>query len=104
MAATTVDEYLTTLPAGLHPVGEALRAVLDTGLAHAEGRIRHGHPVWMIGNRPVAGFRAHRRHVTFLVWHGPRVGTSVKVAGTAQVALAAFTALLAEAETGLLAA
>jgi hypothetical protein len=100
----TVDGYLAALPANVRPAAEALRDVLDSVLTHADGRLRRGHPVWTVDGAPVAGFRAHRRHVTFLVWRGPWVDTAVRVCRTADIPLATFTALLAEAETGLLAA
>jgi hypothetical protein len=95
---TTVDEYLTALPESLRPVGDALCGLLDTTLAHATGRMWHGHPVWMVGKTPVAGFKAYRRYVTFMVWRGPRVGESVKVGSVGEVELVAFTTWLAEAE------
>lgn len=100
----TVDAYLAALPADLRPVAEALRDVLDSVLTRADGDIRRGHPVWTLDGAPVAGFKAHRKHVTFLVWRGPWVDTAVRVCRTADVPLATFTALLAEAETDLLAA
>jgi hypothetical protein len=100
----TVDAYLAALPRNVRPVAEVLRDVLDSVLTHADGRLRRGHPVWTIDGAPVAGLRAHRRHVTFLVWRGPWVDTTVRVSRAADVPLATFTALRAEAETGLLAA
>jgi len=93
----TVDAYLATLPANVHPVAEALTDLLDSVLTHADCRLRRGHPVWTVDDAPVAGLRAHRRHVTFLVWRGPWVDTAVRVCRTADIPLATFTALLAEA-------
>jgi len=46
------------------------------GLPDAEGRMWHGHPVWMRGNDPVAGFKAFPRWVTLLLWHGADVTES----------------------------
>ena len=100
----TVDAYLAALPANVRPAAEALRDVLDSVLTHADGHLRRGYPVWTVGGAPVAGFRAYRRHVTFLVWRGPWVDTTVRVCRTADIPLATFTALLAEAETESLAA
>ncbi|MET0788507.1 MAG: DUF1801 domain-containing protein [Cellulomonas sp.] len=69
----TIDEYLAGLPADQAALGAALRDRLDAGLPDAEGRMWHGHPVWLRGNDPVAGFKAFPRWVTLLLWHGPEV-------------------------------
>lgn len=72
----TIDEYIAGLPADQADIAEALRARLDAGLPGAEGRVWHGHPVWMRGDDPVAGFKAFPRWVTLLLWHGAEVTRS----------------------------
>jgi len=74
----TIDEYVATLPADQAAVATALRARLDAGLPGAEGRMWHGHPVWLRGNDPVAGFKAFPRWVTLLLWHGTSVTESTE--------------------------
>jgi hypothetical protein len=69
----TIDEYLDGVPAPLRPVGDQLRALLDAGLARATGQVWHGHPVWMVGKTPVAGFKAYSSYVTLMIWPGARV-------------------------------
>lgn len=111
MPKTTVDDYVTSQPDNLRPVAERLRAVLDTGLTSAEGRMWHGHPVWLIGNTPVAGFKAYTSYVTFMLWNGQRVDdptgrlrpgsrnlATVKVADPSEVDETAFAAWLKQAE------
>lgn len=66
----TVDEYIESLPETLDPIGRQLTDILDKGLPGAEGLIWHGHPVWMLGRTPVAAFKAHSAHVTFMIWRG----------------------------------
>ncbi|MEO6471779.1 MAG: DUF1801 domain-containing protein [Aeromicrobium sp.] len=66
----TVDEYISSLSDDLQPVGNQLADVLNEGLPHAQGVIWHGHPVWMVGRNPVAAFKAHASHVTFMIWRG----------------------------------
>lgn len=73
MAASTIDEYRTTVPASLTSVADTLRDLLDNELAGAEGTVWHGHPVWRIGATPVAGFKAHRSSVTLMLWRGAEI-------------------------------
>ena len=72
----TIDEYIAGLPADQAAIAATLRARLDAGLPGAEGRVWHGHPVWMRGDDPVAGFKAFPRWVTLLLWHGTEVTAS----------------------------
>ena len=69
----TIDEYNSTLPEGLAPIGEQLTRLLDEALPEADGLIWHGHPVWMSGRSPVAAFKAHGSHVTFMLWAGQSI-------------------------------
>ncbi len=99
MAASTIDEYRTTVPAPLTGVADTLRDLLEAELAGAEGSVWHGHPVWRIGSTPVAGFKAHRSHVTLMLWRGAEIDdpsgrlersgsstmASVKLASTADI-------------------
>ena len=66
----TIDEYVESMSETLRPVGEKLTQVLDGSLPEADGFIWHGHPVWMIGDSPIAAFKAHATHVTFMIWKG----------------------------------
>lgn len=66
----TVAEYVESMSPDLRTVGTKLTAVLDNGLSKATGTIWHGHPVWMTGKTPLAGFKAHATHVTFMLWSG----------------------------------
>ncbi|WP_456826342.1 hypothetical protein [Cellulomonas sp. P5_E12] len=72
----TIDDYIAGLPADQVAIATTLRARLDAGLPGAEGRVWHGHPVWMRGDDPVAGFKAFPRWVTLLLWHGTEVTAS----------------------------
>ncbi|GIG22119.1 hypothetical protein Cch01nite_28430 [Cellulomonas chitinilytica] len=69
----SIDEYVAALPADQAAVATALRSRIDAGLPDAEGRMWHGHPVWLRGDDPVAGFKAFPRWVTLLLWHGSEV-------------------------------
>lgn len=79
MAKTTplvresIDEYIAELDEPLAAVAITLRDHIDRSLPATEGRIWHGHPVWMVGSKPVAGFKAYPNHVTFMLWRGQEV-------------------------------
>ncbi|HZK35581.1 MAG TPA: DUF1801 domain-containing protein [Aeromicrobium sp.] len=66
----TIGEYVESMSETLRPVGEKLTQVLDGSLPEADGFIWHGHPVWMVGDSPIAAFKAHSAHVTFMIWKG----------------------------------
>ncbi len=69
----TVDEYISSLSEDLQPVGQGLADVIAEGLPRTQGVIWHGHPVWMSGKTPVAAFKAHSSHVTFMIWRGQEI-------------------------------
>lgn len=86
---STIDEYIATLDAPNDVIAEALKAHLDTGLPEAVGRLWRGHPVWMIGKHPVAGFKAYPTHVTFMLWRGQSVNDdteTLEASGSADMA------------------
>jgi hypothetical protein len=86
---TTIDEYIAGLDAPNDVIAEALRAHLDTGLPEADSKVWHGHPVWMIGNQPVAGFKAYPNYVTFMLWRGQSVNDdteTLQASGSAEMA------------------
>jgi hypothetical protein len=69
----TIDEYIAGLDETLGSIAATLRAHLDTGLPQATGQMWHGHPVWLDGKTPIAGFKAYPNYVTFLLWRGQSI-------------------------------
>jgi hypothetical protein len=63
-----VEDYLAALPEPLREIAERVRRVNDAELG--EGRMWHGHPVWMIGATPVALIKAYTLYVTFGLFQG----------------------------------
>ena len=64
----TVEEYLAALPPPLGEIAASARAIIDAELG--DGRMWHGHPVWMVGTTPVALLKAHNSYVTFGLFQG----------------------------------
>ena len=67
---TRIDTYISELEPPLRDIATRLRSLLDAGLGFEGATIWHGHPVWMAAKTPLAGFKAHTRHVTLMIWHG----------------------------------
>ena len=87
MASTPVTTYVSGLAEPLRDVATRLVELLDAGLDGRDGVMWHGHPVWMDGKTPVAGFKAFPKYVTVLLWQGQRIddptgGTSEPSAAT----------------------
>jgi hypothetical protein len=109
MAVATVSEFVEAQPDGVRELCAELASVIDGALERAEGAIWHGHPVWLIGKTPVAGFKPAARFVTFMIWRGQdidapltktgsfRMGV-VKPASVSDVDRDAYTAWLRAAE------
>lgn len=66
----TVNEYVQGLEGEAHVVSAKLAKLLFEGLPALSGQIWHGHPVWLDGKQPVAGFKAFPKYVTFMLWQG----------------------------------
>jgi hypothetical protein len=69
-ANAQIDTCISSLEPPLRGIATRLRSLLDAGLGPASATIWHGHPVWMAGRTPLAGFKAYAKHVTLMIWHG----------------------------------
>ena len=67
---TAIDDYAAAQSEAVRPVCASLASVFDANLERAEGTVWHGHPVWMIGRTPVAGFKAASKAVNVMLWRG----------------------------------
>lgn len=105
MPATTVSEYTAAQPEAVQPICAELERVLNAALERATGTIWHGHPVWMIGKTPVAGFKASSKFVTFMIWRGQEIDAPLSPTGSFSMAVAkpaSVDAIDADAYTGWL--
>ena len=85
-ATATVDDYIEGLDEPLASVARTIRDHLDANLAGTQGHIWHGHPVWLAGKTPVAGFKAYPKHVTFMLWRGQDISESLTPTGSDRMA------------------
>ncbi len=68
--ATPIDEYLSELDDGQRAALQQLRETLRSLLPDAEEGLSYGVPVLRVGGRPVAGFSAAARHLSYLPHSG----------------------------------
>ncbi len=75
-----IDDYLDSLAEPARGIAAQLRSLVDAALPDADAKLWHGHPVWMAGRKPLAGFKAYTAHVTFMIWHGrPIAGDTARL-------------------------
>jgi hypothetical protein len=67
----SIDDYIAAHD--FQPVQTALRDLLDAHLPQAEGRVYHGHPIWLVDKTMLAGFKVYSSYVTFMIWQGQDV-------------------------------
>ncbi len=72
-AIATVEDYICSIDDALRDIAVHLRSVLDNSLVGARGELWQGHPVWLNGKDPVAGFKADSSCVTFMIWDAESV-------------------------------
>jgi hypothetical protein len=77
-----VAEYNASLDGPLQEVAERLAARIAPALPDAAGQLWHGHPVWLEGGNPVAGYKAFPRWVTLLFWRGRQFSDTAGLAPT----------------------
>lgn len=70
MAASSVPEYNKTVAEPLQEVATTFAAIIETALPGIDGVVWHGHPVWLDGKTPIAGYKAYPAYVTFMIWRG----------------------------------
>lgn len=49
---------------------DLLANTIDTGLANAESKIWHAHPVWFLDGNPIVGYSLQKKGVRLMFWSG----------------------------------
>jgi uncharacterized protein YdhG (YjbR/CyaY superfamily) len=84
MAATEIDEYLTSLDEPMRSTLEELRRRILAVVPEAEQSISYSMPAFRVHGKVVAGFAAFRKHLSYLPHSGSVLGTlSAEISGYA---------------------
>jgi hypothetical protein len=63
-------KYNEKLEAGDKDLCGVLAAEIDRGLAEAESKIWHGHPVWFLEGNPIVGYSKQKPGIRLMFWSG----------------------------------
>ncbi len=66
----SIQDYHVAQEAAEREICDTLRGLIDRHLPEAESRIWHGHPVWFLGDNPVAGYSRLKDCIRLLFWSG----------------------------------
>jgi uncharacterized protein YdhG (YjbR/CyaY superfamily) len=70
MSAAEIDDYLASLDEPKRTTLEALRRSILEVVPHAEQGLAYGLPAFKVGGKTVAGFAAHKKHLSYLPHSG----------------------------------
>lgn len=71
---------------------EALGKEIQLGMADAESKVWHGHPVWFLEGNPIVGYAVRKTGVTLLFWSGQSFDEAgLQPEGTFKAAEARYT-------------
>lgn len=62
--------YNQELEPGHEKLCDALAKAIERGLAGAEGKIWHAHPVWFLEGNPIVGYSRQKRGIRLMFWSG----------------------------------
>jgi len=65
-----IQAYNNRQSAADKKICDLLAEAIDRGLAGAESRIWHAHPVWFLDGNPIAGYSKLKDSVRLLFWSG----------------------------------
>jgi hypothetical protein len=65
-----IRQYHAALDAAHQELCALLAKELDAGLAGAESKIWHGHPVWFLEGNPIVGFSKQKPGIRLMFWSG----------------------------------
>jgi hypothetical protein len=52
------------------PICDLLALTIDKGLAEAESKIWHAHPVWFLDGNPIVGYSKQKKGIRLMFWSG----------------------------------
>ncbi|MGE3841229.1 MAG: DUF1801 domain-containing protein [Vicinamibacterales bacterium] len=66
----SIVKYNETQEPAARQVCNALAAEIDRGMAGAEAKIWHGHPVWFLDGNPIVGYSTQKAGIRLMFWSG----------------------------------
>jgi hypothetical protein len=69
-----IGAYAKKLKPKAKAIADSLRKTIDAALPKSTSKVWHGHPVWFIGENPVAGYSTKTTGVALLFWNGQSFG------------------------------
>lgn len=63
-------EYNQSQQAGDKAICDRLATEIDRGLAGAEAKIWHAHPVWFLDGNPIVGYSKQKSGIRLMFWSG----------------------------------
>tara|TARA_R110002096_G_scaffold350395_3_gene543601 strand:- start:50783 stop:51196 length:414 start_codon:yes stop_codon:yes gene_type:complete len=89
---TTINAYNDAQGDEERLICHALRRQIDTGLADAESKIWHAHPVWFLDGNPIVGYGKLKDCIRLMFWSGQSFkGKGLTAEGSFKAAVARYT-------------
>lgn len=67
---TNIQEYNRSQIGERSEICHALAKLIDEGLAGAESKIWHAHPVWFLDGNPIVGYSKLKAGIRLMFWSG----------------------------------
>lgn len=65
-----IADYHASLVGVSREICELLANEIDRGLADAESKVWHGHPVWFLDGNPIVGYSQQKDGIRLMFWSG----------------------------------
>ena len=69
-----IRTYHEALGANDREICDLLASEIGRGLAGAEGKVWHAHPVWFLDGNPIVGYSLQKKGVRLMFWSGADFG------------------------------
>src|SRR5690606_20270636 len=67
-------KYNEKLEPSENTICDILAQIIDDGLAEAESKIWHAHPVWFLEGNPIVGYSKQKQGIRLMFWSGADFG------------------------------
>ena len=67
---TDIKSYNNKQTAADKAICNRLATIIDSGLAEAESKVWHAHPVWFLEGNPIVGYSKQKPGIRLMFWSG----------------------------------